>query len=403
MADGGAREPDKDASAAQARLDELERLFRAVRDGEIADGRLVSAGLAELNALVQEASAQIADEAGLSAPVDTGQWQGWQAVLVRAGRLVAEAAGPAVTAPALRDRYVGQGIHPTLVAQLRALLGNLATVMALLSCPVETSISRESLSTAPAAPGALDFDWVDVPPGWFTMGSNPRRDPHARVEEQPQHRLYLPAFRLARAPVTVAQFAVFVRASGFRTDAEAERAERCWERPHGLPGRELVGEAGHPVTCVSWYDAQAFCRWVGVRLPTEAEWEKAARGADGRVYPWGDTSPDRERCNYGNWLGDTVPVRGYPMGSSPCGALQMAGNVWEWTASLWGSLQEGNYRYPYDLSDGREASDAPESVMRIVRGGSFRDDPSRMRCAYRDWRYPFYRSEAIGFRVVAAE
>ena len=81
----------------------------------------------------------------------------------------------------------------------------------------------------------------------------------------------------------------------------------------------------------------------------------------------------------------------------------MAGNVWEWTSSLWGSLEEGKYRYPYARADGREAFDAPESVMRIARGSSFRDDATRMRCAYREGRYPFYRSDTIGFRVVAVE
>jgi formylglycine-generating enzyme required for sulfatase activity len=249
----------------------------------------------------------------------------------------------------------------------------------------------------------MGFDWVEVPAGWFTMGSNPRRDPHAHDEEQPQHRLYLPEFRLARVAVTIAQFAAFVRATGYRTDAEAEGYECYWESPHGPPGHMLPEKSNHPVTCVSWYDAQPFCPWGGVRLPTEAEWEKAAPGTDGRIYPWGDDGPDPERCNYGNIIADTAPVGSCAAGVSPCGALQMAGNTWEWTFSLWGTLDSGNYHYPYVRADGREIPDAPESVMRIVRGGSFRDDATRMRCAYREGRYPFYRSDTIGFRVVAVE
>jgi formylglycine-generating enzyme required for sulfatase activity len=403
MTDNNARETSNSPEAAQAQLDGLERLFRAALDGENADGRGVSAGLAELRFLVAWASMQIEKGAAAPASQDPGRWQGWQAVLVRAGRLVAEAAGPAVTAPKLRQDYVRQGIYSELTAQLRMLLGDVTTAMAVLArladSPTESSLRSEDLGS----PEVLEFDWVDVPAGYFTMGSNPRRDPRARDEEQPHHRLYLPAFRVAKTPVTIAQFAAFVRASGFQTDAEAERSERCWERPNGSQSHGLAEEADHPVTCVSWYDAQAFCRWAGVRLPTEAEWEKAARGVDGRIYPWGDERPDPERCNFGDLVGKTVPVGSCPAGASPCGALQMAGNTWEWTSSLWGSLEEGHYRYPYDSADGRENSDAPETVMRIVRGGSFRDDATRMRCTYRDWRYPFYRSNAIAFRVAAVE
>ena len=397
MADGIARKPDDDPLAAQAQLDGLERLFRAALDGDIGDGRLVSAGLTELQAVVDRASAQIEKGSRLPAPQVPAGWEGWRAVLVRAGRLVVEAAGPAVTAPTQRETWVREGIYPELSSRLRALLGRMESAMPVLLRGPDPSTSCRR------AQNGLDFDWVEVPAGWFRMGSDPRRDPHTQDEEQPQHRLYLPKFRLSRVPVTAVQFAAFVSATGFQTDAEAERAERCWERPHGLQGHGFAEEAGHPVTCVSWYDAQAFCRWAGVRLPTEAEWEKAARGADGRIYPWGDERPDPARCNCGGIIGATSPVGGCPAGASPYGALDMAGNTWEWTATLWGSLKDGHYRYPYDPADGREASDAPESVMRIVRGGSFRDDRSWVRCAYRDWRYPFYRSDTIGFRVVVED
>jgi formylglycine-generating enzyme required for sulfatase activity len=396
MAETVAGEPDEDPAAAQAQLDRLGRLFRSALDLEETDGQLLAAGLIELEALVRTAAAGVESRSTLPTGQELATWEGWRAVLLHAGRLVAEMAGPAVTAPAPRAAWVRQGIFPELSAGLRVLLDRMAATMAVLAPGPDPKEVRGSEAH-------LKFDWVEVPAGWFFMGSNPRRDRYASDEEQPQHRLQLPAFRLARVPVTAAQFAAFVRETGYRTDAEAEEAEHCWGRPHGPQGRSSAEEADHPVTCVSWHDVQAFCRWARVRLPTEAEWEKAARGVDGRLYPWGDEWPDPRRCNYGNLVGNTTPVGTYPAGASPSGVLDMAGNVWEWTASRWGLLAQGNYRYPYDPTDGREALEAPDSLMWIVRGGSFRDDGTRIRCAYRDWRYPFYRSDAIGFRVAALE
>jgi formylglycine-generating enzyme required for sulfatase activity len=396
VTEGIVLEPGDDLAAVQAQLGGLERLFRAALDGEVADSRLLAAGLAELEALVARTAEQVEGWTVLPAAQGRARREGWRAVLVYVGRLVVEVVGPAVTVPRLRAGWVRGGSYPELSARLRALLRRIESALLVLARAPDPSTSREVQTW-------LDFGWVEVPAGYFSMGSNPRRDRYAHDEEQPQHRLYLPAFRLAKVPVTAGQFAVFVRETGFRTAAEAEQSQQCWESPHGLQGHGLAEQVDHPVTCVSWHDAQAFCRWAGVRLPTEAEWEKAARGTDGRLYPWGDELPDPRRCNYGNLLGDTTPVGSCLAGASSYGALDMAGNVWEWTASLWGSLEQGNYRYPYDPADGREAPDAAESLMRIVRGGSFRDDGTRMRCAYRDWRYPFYRSDAIGFRVVAID
>jgi formylglycine-generating enzyme required for sulfatase activity len=396
MARGNAEGPLDDPLAAQQQLDGLERLYRAVLEGETGDGSLLAASLDELADLVVRASEQVGSQAPLAAGPDQQRRAAWRAVLVRAGMLVVKGAGPAVTAPAQRQAWVREGVYPELRARLKVLAERTGSAMAV-------------LAQAPDAPAGaatqerLDFGWIEVPGGWFSMGSNPRRDRHAHDEEQPQHRVFVETFRLARAPVTAEQFAAFVRATGFQTDAEAERSDRCWARPRGPESGSLGSDGDHPVTCVSWRDAQAFCRWAGARLPTEAEWEKAARGIDGRIYPWGDEGPDPRRCNYGNLVGSTTPVGTYPGGASPLGALDMAGNAWEWTASLWGSLEQGHYCYPYDPADGREAPDAEQSLMRIVRGGSFRDDGTRMRCAYRDWRYPFYRSDAIGFRVASIE
>ena len=162
------------------------------------------------------------------------------------------------------------------------------------------------------------------------------------------------------------------------------------EKPsHWNSGRIPEGKADHPVVNVSWRDAIAFCQWASVRLPSEAEWEKAARGTDRRVFPWGDNDPTKESCNFNGNVNDTTPVGRYPKDASPYGVHDMAGNVLEWTNSL-------NRLYPYDLDDGRE--DPEKSGSRTVRGGSWRDFAQVVRCAYRGRPSPLIRRYDVGFR-----
>jgi formylglycine-generating enzyme required for sulfatase activity len=149
----------------------------------------------------------------------------------------------------------------------------------------------------------------------------------------------------------------------------------------------------HPVVQVAYEDAEAYCAWAGRALPSEAEWEQAARGDDGRPFPWGDDEPDQTRA----WFGlvkdatGTRPVGERLAGVSPYGALDMAGNVWEWTASL-------HRPYPYRHDDGRE--DQGSAGQRVLRGGSFRSAHQRyLRCAFRSRSYPARRRDHIGFRV----
>ena len=268
--------------------------------------------------------------------------------------------------------------------------------------PAPTLQSTPRPRSTPIPP--LVFDWVTISAGEFWMGSDKRKDQLAYDNETPQHKIYLPTYRIARIPVTVAQFDQFVKATGYQTIAEKEgwawgwtgskweeMKGAYWAHPRG-PASHVYEKADHPVTCVSWLDAHEFCRWSGVRLPSEAEWEKAARGTDGRIYPWGNEAPDEVRCNFNMNVKDTMPVDYYPQGKSFYGVWDMAGNVWEWTSSLFKN-------YPYDSNDGRE--DPAVAGRRVVRGGSFVSDLNLVRSASRVGLVPDFRFSSVGFRVVA--
>jgi formylglycine-generating enzyme required for sulfatase activity len=276
----------------------------------------------------------------------------------------------------------------------------------------------------------FELDLIRIPAGEFLMGSAKTTEADAYDNELPQHRLSVAEFYIARTPVTVAQFSAFVKAAGYTTQAEQEgfgwvmkrkggtEAEwgkekgANWQHPVG-PQTSVAKKVDHPVTQVSWHDARAFVDWLnrsaaGVvpagltfRLPSEAEWEKAARGTDGRIWPWGNTW-DAARCNCESQIGDTTPVGQYsPQGDSPYGCVDMAGNVWEWTVSLWGKdVEKPDYKYPYTAGDGRENVRAPDEVRRELRGGSFDGPRGVVRCAYRISFNPGDRSGSDGFRVV---
>ncbi len=245
------------------------------------------------------------------------------------------------------------------------------------------SVSGKQTLSAP-----LSFDWVTIPAGAFWLGSDPSPPPSAVLpSELPQHTVEVSEFHIAQTPVTNAAYADFVQATSHPAPAHWGSAQ---------PPARL---ADHPVTHVDWYDAQAFCRWASVRLPTEAEWEKAARGnvdndSEVRIYPWGNAPPDRTRLNYGRdgKRITTTPVDRYPRGASPDGVLDLAGNVWEWVSSAYAP-------YPYSATDGRE--ELTTAQQRVLRGGSFASPSAAfVRCAMRSLSYPTRRREHIGFRVV---
>ena len=215
------------------------------------------------------------------------------------------------------------------------------------------------------------------------MGSDRKHDSNARGDELPQHSVDLPGYWIGRYPVTVAQFSAFVEAGG--------------HHPHDSDS--LTGPEDHPVVYVTWHEALAYCRWLRemlglpVTLPSEAEWEKAARGVDGRIYPWGYDQPDEDRCNFARNVGARTAVGSYsPQGDSPYGCTDMAGNVWEWTRSIYRS-------YPYD-PEGCENLDHTQDVSRVLRGGSLFDTLRVVRSAYRNRYDPSIRFRGYGFRIV---
>ena len=241
--------------------------------------------------------------------------------------------------------------------------------------------------------------FVEVPAGPFTMGSDPAVDPRAFDNErwsagQAQDTVELPAFAIGRHEVTVAQFRAFSDTAGHTSAPET-----------------LRGAPEHPVGSVSWPDALAYCRWLEttlrewsgtpprlrgwldagrrITLPSEAEWEKAARGADGRVYPWGD-EPRRDRANFGGTDGP-APVGSFDCPECPFGLSDLSGNVWELTRSPY-------QPYPYDATD--DAGDLAADALFVMRGGSFMDPEGTVRAAVRGGADPGVRRPFIGFRVV---
>ncbi|MBN1813657.1 MAG: SUMF1/EgtB/PvdO family nonheme iron enzyme [Anaerolineae bacterium] len=242
---------------------------------------------------------------------------------------------------------------------------------------------------------------VHVPAGEFLMGST-NADGEVSDTEKPQHTVYLESFWIDRTEVTNAQYRKCVESGVCRAPTTCD-----WGDPTYNDGSKV----DHPVACVDWNDAQSYCQWAGARLPTEAEWEKAARGTDGRLYPWGDDF-DCHKGNFddGKQLGDhvvpggpncdgylwTAPVGSFLSGASPYGALDMAGNVWEWTSSLFWS-------YPYDATDGRE--DPAADARRVQRGGWWPDSDGSldMRVALRLFATPTYTWDLVGFRCALSD
>jgi formylglycine-generating enzyme required for sulfatase activity len=230
---------------------------------------------------------------------------------------------------------------------------------------------------------------VLVSSGTFLYGSR-TDDKIAETNEKPQQSLYLPDFYIGAYPVTNEQYKKFVDATGHRPP---DKSDYSWGGGPVWKGNSYPKDkAKHPVICVSWDDACEYARWAGGRLPSEVEWEKAARGVDGKIYPWGNDW-DKNRCNNSELkINGTTPVSAYQGGVSPYGCFDMAGNVWEW-CSDWYS--DNNQRDPEQSGKGPAVGSG-----RVLRGGSWCDDPRGCRCACRCGDFPGTRRALAGFRVV---
>ena len=224
--------------------------------------------------------------------------------------------------------------------------------------------------------------------------------------EQPQHTVTLGCYWIGRYPVTVGQYRAFLEAGGYAWRSYWTEAGWTWRQAVGRTQPDLwdeavlAGDDWLPVVGVSWFEAHAYSRWLSeatgrdYRLPSEAQWEKAARGTDGRLFPWGDWF-DPARCNTrANDLGRTLPVGHYsPAGDSAYGCAQMVGNVSEWTASWFAS-------YPYQVDDGRD--DLAGERERVTRGGSWHSTVLRARTVSRGMNAPFFTDNDLGFRCACS-
>ncbi|MDX8405036.1 MAG: formylglycine-generating enzyme family protein [Mariprofundus sp.] len=258
----------------------------------------------------------------------------------------------------------------------------------------ETGGDTSRYSTTEAENLLSDDQWSDlawmitIPAGVFTMGTD---DPRSNDENKPAHQVRVPAYKIDKYLVTQAEYARFVAAKHYRPPLN-------WQDGHIDDGMGM-----YPVTMISWYNARDYCTWVGKRLPSETEWEKAARGDDGRRWPWGNAM-DPENLNTYYKVRHTSAVNQYPGGASPYGVLDMAGNVQQWVADQFapysgtGAKHEVFEPKAVDPHYQRGSDEKEELIYRVMRGGSWKSDPLSTTTYHRNYALPNYASDFFGFR-----
>ncbi|HSM24172.1 MAG TPA: SUMF1/EgtB/PvdO family nonheme iron enzyme [Anaerolineaceae bacterium] len=228
------------------------------------------------------------------------------------------------------------------------------SVEVIIDSTAESSVSSDSVKISP-----IDgMEMVYFPAGTFTMGLD-----GGRFDEEPQHEVYLDAFWIDRTEVTNAMYRSCMKAGGCTTPGLDKY----------YPYKEF---SDYPVVYMSWDQANTYCEWAGRRIPTEAEWEKAARGTDGRIYPWGNEAPTSERLNFARESGDIMAVGSFPEGASPYGALDMAGNAWEWVAEWYDA-------HNYSISPQSNPKGPDDGSFRVCRGGGWTDYKGAVRSVQR--------------------
>jgi serine/threonine-protein kinase len=310
----------------------------------------------------------------------------------------------------------GEGSTPTSTAALEP-IATLEPTATLPPTPTAVPPTDTPLPTATETPlpalglGSTRTSAADqmveifIPAGEFTMGSegyNAKNNEVGRVyPEGPEHTVYLENYWIDKFEVSNQQYALCVAAGACQPPYlwDSETRESYYNDPNF---------SNYPVIWVSWYMANDYCSWAGRRLPTEAEWEKAARGTDGREFPWGNDPVDGTRANFcdvnctrsyasgafDDGYGDTSPVGSYPAGASPYGVMNMAGNVWEWVSTI-------IKPYPYDAADGREDPDT--YAERVWRGGPWSNGSWWVRATVRYRSVPMYWNLNLGFRCASSE
>lgn len=277
----------------------------------------------------------------------------------------------------------------------------------------------------------IKIDLIKIPAGKFAMGStqeevnkqirdNPQMDKRMFERQLPQHILNLAEYQISKYPITNLQFAKFTDETKYKTLAEKENWGNFfdgskmikkkgvnWKHPFGSKS-SIKNKMNHPVVLLSWFDCLEFCKWLSqetgnsFRLPKEAEWEKAARGPKGNLWPWGNKW-NSDNCNCENKIKDTTQVGSYsPQGDSFYSCSDMAGNVLEWCSTTIGTTEPwpSKYNYPYNPNDGRE--DLTIKFRRVARGGTYQRGKDMCRCAFRFADMPNERYSSMGFRVVCS-
>ena len=313
--------------------------------------------------------------------VDSGNSGG---PIIQKGKVVgvvmaARSSGQGITVRGVQDYIEGFGITAQDRTSSASMMTESSPPPAATAKPEPQPMTQDREIT-----GKDDAPMVLIPAGEFLMGSP---DDEGGKNEHPRHRVYLDAYSMDRFEVTFSRYAKFLQSTG-------RQAPRDWAQV------KISKHSDRPAVGVSWNDAETYCRWAGKWLPTEAEWEEAARGTDERAYPWGNEQPTPRLANfvkestiienvYDKFL---APVDSYERGKSPYGLHHMAGNVWEWTADWYDEdfYAKSPQRNPTGSSN--------DTGVKVIRGGSWRDVPGHVRSAHRGWATPATRVDHLGFR-----